>query len=47
LLFGIQPGDLPTLATGALVVMVVTLAGSLVPAFSAVRVSPLVAMRAE
>jgi predicted permease len=47
LLFGIAPGDPLTLAAGALVVTLVTLAGSLAPALRAVRVSPLVAMRAE
>ena len=47
LLFGVEPGDPATLAAGALVVMLVTVAGSLVPAFRAVRVSPLLAMRAE
>jgi predicted permease len=47
LLFGIPPSDPVTLASGAVVVILATLAGSLAPAFSAVRVSPLVAMRAE
>jgi predicted permease len=47
LLFGIPPGDPVTLAGGGLVVMVTTLAGSLIPAFAAVRVSPLVAMRSD
>ncbi|MHB1222823.1 MAG: ABC transporter permease, partial [Gemmatimonadaceae bacterium] len=47
LLFGIAPGDILTLAGGVLVVLVVTLAGSLAPALRAVRVSPMVAMRAE
>jgi ABC-type antimicrobial peptide transport system permease subunit len=47
LLFGIAPGDPLTLTAGALVVILVTLVGSLVPASRAVRVSPLVAMRAE
>jgi ABC-type antimicrobial peptide transport system permease subunit len=47
LLFGIPPGDPLTLATGAVVVGLATLAGSLAPALSAVRVSPLVAMRAD
>jgi putative ABC transport system permease protein len=47
LLFGIPPGDLLTLAGGTLIVVLVTLAGSLAPAFNAVRVSPLLAMRAE
>ena len=47
LLFGIPPGDPLSLAGGALLVIVVTLAGALAPAVRAVRVSPLVAMRAE
>jgi predicted permease len=47
LLFGIAPSDPPTLTIGALVVILVTLAGSIAPAFRAVRVSPLVAMRAD
>jgi predicted permease len=47
LLFGVPPGDPLTLAAGTLVVMLVTLAGSLAPALRAVRVSPLVAMRAD
>jgi ABC-type antimicrobial peptide transport system permease subunit len=47
LLFGIPPGDPLTLASGAVVVILATLAGSLAPALSAVRVSPLVAMRAD
>jgi predicted permease len=47
LLFGIAPSDPLTLTGGALVVILVTLAGSLAPAFRAVRVSPLVAMRAD
>jgi predicted permease len=47
LLFGIAPSDPSTLATGALLVVLVTIAGALAPALSAVRVSPLVAMRGE
>lgn len=47
LLFGIPPGDPLTLAGGALVVMIVTAAGSLAPAVRAVRVSPLEALRAD
>ena len=47
LLFGIPPGDLITLASGAVLVILVTLAGGLAPAFRAVRVSPLVAMHAD
>jgi putative ABC transport system permease protein len=47
LLFGIPPGDPVTLASGALLVILVTLGGALAPALRAVRVSPLLAMRAE
>jgi len=47
LLFGIPPGDPLSLGGGTLLVVVVTLAGALVPALRAVRVSPLLAMRAE
>ena len=47
LLFGIPPGDPITLIAGAIVVMVVTFAGSLAPAVRAVRVSPLEAIRAD
>ncbi|HKH90306.1 MAG TPA: ABC transporter permease [Gemmatimonadaceae bacterium] len=47
LLFGIPPGDLITLASGTVLVILVTLAGGLAPAFRAVRVSPLVAMHAD
>src|SRR6185503_19282420 len=39
LLFGIPPGDPPTLAGGVLIVMAVTFVGSIAPAFRAVRVS--------
>jgi predicted permease len=47
LLFGIAPSDPMTLATGAFLVVLVTIAGALAPAVSAVRVSPLIAMRTE
>jgi ABC-type antimicrobial peptide transport system permease subunit len=47
LLFGVGPGDPATIAAGVAVVMVVTIAGSMIPAFRAVRVSPMLAMRAE
>jgi hypothetical protein len=47
LLFGVQPSDPIALSTGTVVVVLVTLAGAIGPAFAAVRVSPLVAMRAE
>jgi putative ABC transport system permease protein len=47
LLFGIPPGDPLALAAGVVVVLLATLVGSLAPAMSAVRVSPLLAMRAD
>ncbi len=47
LLFGIAPTDPVTLASGFVIVALATIAGSLGPAVSAVRVSPLVAMRAD
>jgi predicted permease len=47
LLFGIPPGDPLTLAGGVLVVMAVTFLGSIAPAFRAVRVSPLEAIRSD
>jgi putative ABC transport system permease protein len=47
LLFGVEPGDPATIGTAVAVVLLMTLAGSVVPALRAVRVSPVVAMRAE
>jgi putative ABC transport system permease protein len=47
LLFGIGPSDPATLGGGVIVVMLVTFAGALIPAFRAVRVSPVEAMRGE
>jgi len=47
LLFGIPPGDPVTLTSGTLLVILVTLVGALAPALAAVRVSPLLAMRAD
>ncbi len=47
LLFGLGPGDPLTIAAGVVVVALVTVAGSMAPALRAVRVSPVVAMRAE
>jgi ABC-type antimicrobial peptide transport system permease subunit len=47
LLFGLDPGDPVTFLAGLGVVVLVTLAGALAPAYRAVRISPLVAMRAE
>ena len=46
LLVGVEPGDLPTYLTGVSVALLVTLAGSLWPALRALRVDPIVALRA-
>ena len=47
LLAGVSPGDTTTLAAAVLLVIAMTLAGSLLPALRAVRVDPNTAMRAE
>lgn len=47
LLFGVEPADPLTIVAGVVVVVVVTIAGAIVPALRAVRVSPLLAMRAD
>ena len=47
LLFGISPGDPATFGTAAAVALLMTFAGSLVPALRAVRVSPMSALRTE
>ena len=47
ILFGVEPADPVTILVAAALVLVITLAGSLVPALRAVRVSPMVALRAE
>jgi putative ABC transport system permease protein len=47
LLFGLGPGDPATYAAGLAVVVLTTLAGALAPAYRAVRISPLRAMRSE
>jgi predicted permease len=47
LLFGVEPADPATILVATALVLVMTLAGSLVPALRAVRVSPMVALRAE
>ncbi len=47
LLFGVSPADPATLLTAAGLGFVMTVAGSIVPTWRAVRVSPLSAMRAE
>jgi ABC-type antimicrobial peptide transport system permease subunit len=47
LLFGVAPGDPVTFAVAAGVAMLMALAGTLVPALRAVRVTPMSALRAE
>ena len=47
LLFGIAPGDPATFATATAVTLLIALAGSLVPALRAVRVTPMSVLRAE
>jgi putative ABC transport system permease protein len=47
LLFGVSPGDPLTFAAGVGLVLVMTIAGSMVPARRAVRVPPMSALRVE
>ena len=47
LLFGVAPSDPATFATGVGVALLMTFAGSLVPALRAVRVTPMSVLRAE
>jgi predicted permease len=47
LLFGVAPGDPATFATGVGVALLMTFAGSVVPAVRAVRVTPMSVLRAE
>jgi predicted permease len=47
LLFGVAPNDPPTFATGVGVALLMTVAGSLVPALRAVRVAPMSVLRVE
>jgi len=47
LLFGVAPSDPATFAAGVAVAFLMTLAGSLVPAIRAVRVSPMSVLRSE
>ena len=47
LLYGIDPIDVPTYASGALALLVVAAVAALVPTARATRVSPAIAMRAE
>jgi ABC-type antimicrobial peptide transport system permease subunit len=47
LLFGVPPGDPPTYLTTTTVLALVSLCACAVPAFAAIRVDPLVALREE
>jgi predicted permease len=47
LLFGVAPGDPATFAAAVGVILVITLAGSLLPAIRAVRVTPMSVLRAD
>jgi ABC-type lipoprotein release transport system permease subunit len=47
LLFGISPTDVATFAGSALLLAIIAVAASLVPALRASRVDPLVALRDE
>jgi predicted permease len=47
LLFGVAPGDPVTFATAVGVVLLTTLAGSVVPAVRAIRVNPITVLKAE
>ena len=47
LLFGVAPGDPATFAAAIGVILLITLAGSLVPAIRAVRVTPMSVLRAN
>jgi predicted lysophospholipase L1 biosynthesis ABC-type transport system permease subunit len=47
LLYGIEPGDMLTLASGALLMLVVVTFASWLPARRALRLSPTIALRAE
>lgn len=47
LLFGVEPTDPATILAAVALVLFMTLAGSLLPAVRAVRVSPMLALRAE
>jgi putative ABC transport system permease protein len=47
LLFGITPTDLVTFTAAAILALVMTLAGSLIPTLRAVRIDPTTALRSE
>jgi ABC-type antimicrobial peptide transport system permease subunit len=47
LLFGVAPADPATILGAVVLVCLMTLAGSLVPVLRAVRVNPMLVLRAE
>ena len=47
LLFGVSPGDVSVYSAAIAMALLMTLAGSLLPAWRAVRVNPITATRAE
>jgi hypothetical protein len=47
LLFGIDPADVQTFAAAAILCVVMTLAGTLLPVLRAVRVAPATVFRGE
>ena len=47
LLFGVEPGDPATIATVVGLALVMSVAGSLLPALRAVRITPMAALKAE
>ena len=47
LLFGVEPGDPAVFGAAAALALVMTLAGSILPAWRAVRVDPMTVTRAE
>jgi ABC-type antimicrobial peptide transport system permease subunit len=47
LLAGVGPADLATFAAAAALAIVMTISGSVLPAFRALRVDPATALRAE
>jgi len=47
LLFGVAPGDPITFGIGVAIVLLISLLGSIVPAFRAVRVTPMSVLKVE
>jgi putative ABC transport system permease protein len=47
LLYGVSPTDLPTLAAVTLLLTLVALAATLIPALRAMRVDPITTLRSE